>query len=295
MKLHHYAILGFLLGIPSARAAEAKPPLAPEILAAAVRGEAAARFQLARACLRGDGVPKDVNKAFALMQESAEQGYADAMGGLGYFYSVGVAVAKDENLAAEWFRKGAAKGSAKARLNLGKMLLAGKGGSGGSPEKLGEEGLQWVRKAAEQGLPEAALAYGSMLYFGDHGAAQDYGKAAPFLQLAAGQGLPDAQNFYGTMNELGLGMPVDAVAAAAWFRKAALQGHVKAQSNLGRVLGPLVENKATRIESLAWLIIASGRGEVTADKTLQDAAPGLQEGEFDEAKKQAVELRKLVR
>lgn len=268
-------------------------------VAAADRGEVEAQFLSARACLLGEGVPKDVKKAFELMKSAADQGYPDAMGGLGYFYSVGVAVKKDDPQAAEWFRKGAEKGSAKAQLNLAKMLLAGNAGASVSgerdPVKLRDEGLQWLKKAADQELPEAALAYGSILYFGDQGVTKDYGKAASYLKVAAEAGNPDARNLLGNQYELGLGVPVDPAAAEQWFRKAALQGQVKAQSNLGRILGPLGETRETRIEALAWLMIASGQGEVTAEKSLNDSMPGLSGVDLDAAKSKAVELQKSIR
>jgi len=295
MKLYHFAIFWLALGMSVSGAESESPVIARETIAAAERGEADAQFQLARASQRGEGVPKDVNKAFGLMKLAAEQGHADAIGGLGYFYSVGVAVEKDDKQALEWFRKGAEKGSAKAQLNLGRWLLDGKAGSEGDAEKRLEEGLQWLKKAVDQGLAEANLSYGMIHYFGDHGVAQDYGKAVPCFKLAAAHGLRDAQNFLGVMNEMGLGMPADTAAAQQWYRKAALQGHLRAQANLGILLNPLAENKATRIEALAWLVLASDQNEITAEKSLQDVMLGLKAGELDEARKRAAELRKLIR
>ncbi len=301
MKFHHCTIIMLFLGVPGAWSAASKPPLDQKIVTSAERGEADAQFQLARAYLHGDGVPKDVKKAFELMKAAADQGNAEAIGGLGYFYSVGISVPKDEKQAAVWFRKGAEKGSAKAQLNLAKLLLAGKenaapeGASDKSPDKLIEEGLQWMLKAADQGLPEAELAYGNILYFGDHAVTKDYGKAARYLKKAAESGMPDAQNSFGVMLESGLGVPMDERAAREWFRKAALMGNIKAQGNLGRILGPLVEYRNTRIEAVAWLLIASSQGEVTASKSLADSAPGLKEGEFELAKQKSAELRATIR
>ena len=259
--------------------------LSPVSAASAEPQDADSKFQQARALLHGDGVEKNPQKAFDLMKAAAEQGHAEAMGGVGYFYSLGLVVAKDDRLAAEWFRKGADKGSAKAQFNLGKILLAGGAA----------EGIQWMKKAADQGLSEAGLAYGSILYFGDHGVAKDQEKAAPYLKIAADAGDPEAQNFYGTLCELGLGVPQDSNEARRWLHKAALQGFVKAQSNLGASLGPQVEDGETRIEALAWLIIASGQGEVTAEKLLADTVPGLKSEDLDAAKIRVAELRKTIR
>ncbi len=301
MKTQSLFVMLLVLDATSVWAGEPPSPVMIEIQAAAERGEGDGRFQLARAYLHGNGVPKNPAKSLELMRVAAEQGHADAIGGIGYFYSNGITVEKNEKEAASWFRKGAEKGSAKAQLNLAKLLLVGKenglpeGAPAKSAEEMRAEGLQWLTKSADQDLPEAALVYGSVLYFGEHGVARDYGKAAPYLKIAAESGNGEAQNTFGLMNQIGLGMEVDAKAAEIWFRKAALDGHLKAQSNLGRLLDPLANDKSTRIEALGWLVIASGRGEVTATKSLEDIVPGLKEGELDEAKQKAVELRKLVR
>ena len=294
MKLPVYSITFLLLGLPVVRAADPVPALAPELPAAAERGDADAQYQLARAYLRGEGVVKDPQKAFELMKAAADQGNAEAIGGLGYFYSIGLTVPKDEKQALEWFRKGAEKGSAKSQFNLGNALLKGKGGAGTDAEKSQQEALQWIKKAADQGLPEAGLAYGRFLYFGDHGLAKDYESAARYLKIAAAADIADAQNILGFMNNMGWGGPVDKVMAEQWFRKAALQGNLKAQANLGRILNPLSEDRKTRIEALAWLLISAERGEVTARKELDDTVEGLKDGEMDAAKARAPELLKLI-
>lgn len=301
MKTQSLIVMLLVLDATTVWAGEPTTGALLEIQAAAERGEGDGRFQLARAYLHGNGVPKNPAKSLELMRVAAEQGHADAIGGIGYFYSNGITVEKNESEAASWFRKGAEKGSAKAQLNLANLLLAGKenglpdGAAAKSPEEMRAEGLQWLTKSANQDLPDATLVYGSVLYFGEYGVARDYGKAAPYLKIAAESGSGEAQNTFGLMNQMGLGMNEDAKAAEIWFRKAALDGHLKAQSNLGRLLNPLANDKATRIEALGWLVIASERGEVTATKSLEDVVPGLKEGELDEAKQKATELRKMIR
>jgi len=251
-------------------------------------------FERARAFLAGKGVPKDEKKAFELMKSAADQGHADAIGGLGYFYSVGLVIPKDEKLALEWFRKGAEKGSAKAQLNLGNRLLRAGDGFGNASEKDRSEGLLWLKKAADQNLPEACMAYGSILFSGEYGLATDYDSAARYMKIAVAADIAAAQNIMGMMSHYGWGVPVDKVMAEQWFRKAALKGDLKAQSNLGSILGPLSEDKQTRLEALAWLVIASDQGEITAIKELEDTVPGLKNGEMDGARVKALELRKLI-
>ena len=294
MKHYPCAIISLLFGATLLIAAESNVPATADSQPESSVNDAAAQYQLARAYLRGEGVPKDPQKAFELMKAAAEQGHAEAIGGLGYFYSVGVAVAKDEKQAIEWFRKGAEKGSAKAQLNLGNLLLKGQGDTAADPETRRKEALQWIQKAADQNLPEAASTFGSMLYFGDHGIEKNHDLTAKYLKIAAQADIASAQNMLGFLYDYGWGVPMDKAMAQQWFRKAALQGNLKAQSNLGRILGPLSESKETRIEALGWLLIASSQGEITATKELQESLPGLKSGDMDAASKMAEELRKQI-
>lgn len=252
------------------------------------------QLKQARALLKGDGVPKDVKKSFAMVKELADQGHVEAIGGLGFFYANGIAVPKDDRIAAEWFRKGAEKGSAKAQLNLGKYLVDGKTG-GDDTAKSQLEGIGWIRKAAESGLPEASQSYGILLYFGDKGLDRDYARAAEFLRPAAAANLPEANNLLGNMHELGLGVPANQEEAMRLYRIAAAQGYGPAQANLGRLIGPESGDRETRIESIAWLLAAYAQAEPTSEKLLAGATPGLKEGDLDAAKAKAEEFAKAAR
>ena len=297
MMTQKFLLASLLLfaAIPTIWAEETKP--LAELQAAAEGGDAESQFQLSRAYLQGSGVPKDLPRAFALMKSAAAQGHPDALGGVGYFYSKGLATGKDGAEAVRWFRKGAEKGSAKARFNLGTSLLDGESGesTGQTPEARRDEGLRWIRMAADQGLPEACLSYGIILYLGEQGQPQDFPGAMALLRTAAEHGLAEAQNMLGAMYEAGQSVAIDPVAAAEWYRKAALQGHAKAQANLGMILGPQTENKATRIEALAWLLLAQEQEAILAQKILAGTVSSLKSGELDEAKARADGLRKLVK
>lgn len=295
---HCYSLITpFLLSLSilAPLSANETPPSPAAPAAAADQGDADAQFRLARAYLRGDDVPKDPQKSFELMNAAAAKGHADATGGVGYFYSVGLVVPKNEKQALDWFRKGAEMGSSKAQFNYGKSLLDDKSEAAKSPEERQAEGIQWVKKAADQGLPEAALFYGMALYFGDHGQTRDYKKSEPYLKIAAETGNADAQNAIGVLYDSALVGTLDRAVAEQWFRKAALQGHLKAQANLGRVLNPEGSDKESRIEALAWLLIASDQNEITAIKTLQAAKPGLKDGEMEAARMRSAALMKEVK
>jgi hypothetical protein len=296
MKLRHPihgAIMALSLGAcSSVYATEQTPAKAPDQLQPA-SNDPEAMFQQARALLRGDGVKKDAAQAFKLMQSAADLGHADAMGGLGYFYSQGISAPKDPKKALEWFRNGAERGSVKSQHNLGTSLM--KSHEQQPDEKKAAEAIEWVRKAAEQKLPEANLTYGTYAYFGEHNIAQNYELAATHFQIAADQGLADAQNYLGAMNENGQGMAINHEQAIAWYRKAALQGHIRAQANLGRTIGTNNADESKQNEALAWLSIAAQRGDVSSDKCLMDVDASMPPEKRDKIASLIIEIRKQIK
>lgn len=296
MKLRHPihgAIIAFsLAACSSVYATEQTPTTAPDQLQPA-SNDPEAMFQQARALLRGDGVKKDAAQAFKLMQSAADLGHADAMGGLGYFYSQGISAPKDPEKALEWFRKGAEKGSAKSQYNLGTSLM--KSHERQPNEKKAAEGIEWIRKAAEQKLPEANLTYGTYAYFGEHKTAQNYELAATHFQIAADHGLAEAQNYLGAMNENGHGMAIDHEQAIAWYRKGALQGHIRAQANLGRTIGTNNADESKQNEAIAWLSIAAQRGEVSAEKCLMDVDASMPPEKREKIASLIIEIRKQIK
>ena len=296
MKLRHTihgAIIALSLGACSALCAtEQTPTTAPNQLQPA-SNDPEAMFQQARALLRGEGVKKDAAHAFQLMQSAADLGHADAMGGLGYFYSQGISVPKDPEKALEWFRKGAEKGSAKSQYNFGTSLM--KAHEQQPDEKQAAEAIEWVRKAAEQKLPEANLTYGTYAYFGEHNTAQNYDIAASHFKVAADHGLAEAQNYLGAMNENGQGMAIDIEQAITWYRKAALQGHIRAQANLGRTIGTNNADENKQNEALAWLSIASQQGDVSAEKGLIEIEPVMTPEKRQKINAMTIEIRKKIK
>lgn len=252
-----------------------------------------ALFQQARALLRSDGVKKDMAQSFKLMQSAADLGHADAMGGLGYFYSQGINVPKDLKKALEWFRKGAERGSAKSQYNLGSSLM--KAYEANPDEKKATEAIEWIRKAAEQKLPEANLTYGTYAYLGENGINQNYELAANHFRIAADQGLAAAQNYLGAMNENGQGMAVDHEQAISWYRKAAIQGHIRAQANLGRAIGTNNNDEIKQTEALTWLNIAAQQGDFNAEKCLMDVESSMTTELKEKITNKTIQIRKQIK
>src|SRR5205823_709105 len=66
-----------------------------------------------------------------------------------------------------------------------------------------------------------------------HGAPANHAEAITWYRRAAQQGDVNAQHNLGNMYESGQGVPQDYAEAVAWFQKAADKGHPMAQANLG--------------------------------------------------------------
>lgn len=239
-------------------------------------------FQLARQLLKGDGMPKNSAKAFQLFKSAADEGHPEAMGALGFFYATGLEVAKNEAVALEWFRKGAEAGGPKAQFNYGKSLLESRDSTKAA------DGIKWLESAVGQNQIDAARFLGIVYLQGRHGQSINYQKSQQYLFIAAEAGDSDAQNSLGFLYSgpyLGEANPGE---AQQWFRKAAISGNTKAQSNLGSILWKFGESdRQVRIEALAWLWKAKEAGEITADKFLLDISQKIDRAELQEAKKMA--------
>ena len=256
-----------------------------------------ALFQSGRQLLKGDGVEKDSKQAILLMKQAAEQGHVAAMTAVGYLYSAGKEVPLDDVEAAKWFRMATEKGDAVAQVNLGRLLINEKlplpdGSKDRRPQYA--EGIQWIGKAADQGDPDARLAYGIILMRGDYESKPDPSKAVTYLKPLAEAGDLDAMNALGVMYESGNGLPKDEAAAERWLRKAAAGGNLKARTNLGSLLGLQSPNRETRIEALAWLLLAEEDKEVMAPKILQDNLPAMAAADIAAGRAKAMELRKTL-
>jgi len=182
---------------------------------AAEQGDANAQADLGAMYYAGDGVPKDLAKAFEWYQKAATQGLTYAQFALGAMYSAGDGVPKDPAKAVEWYRKAAEQGDANAQNSLGARYYVGDV----VPKDLAKA-FEWYRKAAEQGDADAQFALGAMYYAGD-GVPKDLAKAFEWYQKAATQGLTDAQVDLGAMYYAGDGVPKDWVLAYAWLNLSA--------------------------------------------------------------------------
>lgn len=95
----------------------------------------------------------------------------------------------------------------------------------------------------------------------------NYAAAVAEWRPLALAGDADAQFNLGQAYKLGRGVPADLVQAEAWYRRAAKQGHLQAEDNLGLVL--FTANRRT--EAMPFIINAAARGEPRAQYVLGTA------------------------
>ena len=97
--------------------------------------------------------------------------------------------------------------------------------------------------------------------------AGDYQKAVAEWRPLAVAGDADAQFNLGQAYKLGRGVPADLGQAESWYRRAAKQGHLQAEDNLGLIL--FTANK--RDEAMPYIKASADRGEPRAQYVLGTA------------------------
>ena len=116
---------------------------------AAAGGHPVAQELRGRECLR-----EKANAACALawLERAAAQGRASAMSLLGWAYSTGELVQRDDKRAFGYFSDAAKLGDAAAQNNVGQLYETGRG-----VEANGGEAFSWYKRAAEAGLGSAQV------------------------------------------------------------------------------------------------------------------------------------------
>ena len=182
---------------------------------------------------RGKGVPTDLEVAAEWYRKAADQGHAKAQYELGFLYLSGNGVPADFKVALEWYRKAADNGDPQAQYWLAEWL-AGRHlypRPARVPNRL-EVAADLYRKAADQGHAGAQASLGAMYYRGE-GLPKDFVLAAKWNSKAADQGNAGAELLLGEMHYRGKGVPKNLEVAAELFRKAAERGNARAQASLG--------------------------------------------------------------
>jgi TPR repeat protein len=181
---------------------------------------------------------------FAETKNRAEAGSAKAQNDLAQIYNFGEGVPRDDEEAVRWYRKAAEQGNANAQNRLGLMYDIGMG-----VPKNQSEAVKWFRKAAEQGYASAQDSLGQMFEdSGDLRGMRDYAEAVKWYRKAAEQGYAYAQSHLGHMYKYGMGVPMDAIEAYAWYNLAAVR-RIPQPSNIYQDSKFLTEAERLRYES----------------------------------------------
>ena len=287
--------LALLLGSAAACADEASElyerlkagkcqPALGNLQSRAAAGEAAAQNWLGEAYDGGKCCAKDQVLAAKWFRKAAEQKYALGQYNLGTMYAHGAGLPKDERQAVEWYRKAAAQGHADAQYNLGVSYNNGAGVA-----KDDRQAVKWYRLAAEQGDASAQSNLG-LMYNDGTGVSQDYRQAAKWFRKAAEQGDANAQNNLGDSYETGQGVPENHAEAARWYELAARQGNVWGQRGLAGMLRDGRGVTRDLVRAHAWMKLAS-----TAATPHPEAAGDLDELARRLNPAQLVEAQRLAR
>jgi len=203
---------------------------------------------------------KDYENAMKFFLQATERGHVGAQNCIGYMYSYGLGVERDDTEAMKWYRKAAEQGDVKAQCNLGSMYEDAQDYA---------EAIKWYRKSAEQGLARAQCRLGYM-YENGLGVDTDYKEAIGWYGKAAEQEDLQAQCNIGNMFEFGLGVDTDYKEAIGWYGKAAEMGYAPAQCNIGYMYqyGHGVERDYT--EAKRWYCKAAEQGNSEAKERLKD-------------------------
>lgn len=138
-----------------------------------------------------------------------------------------------------------------------------------------EEYFARLQKEAGAGNAEAQFNLGRIYLRGEGSTGvafvrdvpRDIAKAVEWLQKAAMQGNVNAQCDLGMVFKFGLGVKEDAQRAFMWLQKAAAQGNDVAQYNLGLMYADGTGVKRNLPRASAWLALAAAQGNEKAKKS----------------------------
>jgi TPR repeat protein len=201
-------------------------------------------------------------EAFELAQKNAIAGKASDWGTLGWFFHVGIGVAKDEKEAVKWYEKAAEKGDGWSKSKLGNCYVNGTG-----VEKDYKKAFEWFRKGAEQGDGFATANMG-WCYQTGNGVAKDEKEAVKWYTKSADQGNEAGQRHLGWCYANGTGVAKDEKEAVKWYTKSAEQGDEVGRRLLGWCYANGTGVAKDDKEAVKWYTKSAEQGEATGQRLL---------------------------
>lgn len=165
---------------------------------------------------KGEGVRKNINKAFKMYKQSAELHVPPAYFNVGNMYATGTGVKRDIGVAIEWYEKAVEIGDPQAKSTLGDMYCS----ENGPVAQNMALGFKLRKEAAVHGIPMALYNVG-WHYMAGVQVEQDYFKAAEYFRKASNKGVAMAIVNLGILHRDGLGFKRDPNEARRLFKMAA--------------------------------------------------------------------------
>lgn len=235
-------------------------------------GVTEAMFALAQCYEKGEGVEKDLPRAFSWYRKAAEAGHPRAMLLMGMAYENGGAVKKDMKTALNWYRRAAQADNARAMLLLGVAYEAGHG-----VEKDMKTAQEYYLAAYRQG-DELAQLYLGMAYRDAAGELQDLAQADALLRPLADKGQANAMREMALLEwsrTRGLRKPEEILVhldqACEWAKKSQDAGDKKAED----LLKTLEQKRAAMRGATPQGLLAGGLQLLQGKNVKQDVPTAL--------------------
>ncbi len=171
---------------PAATAPDKLPSAFGPLRTAAIKGDAAAQYEVAVRYAEGRGVPQNLTDAAEWFERAAKQGLAPAQFRLGGLYEKGLGVKKDLETARRLYLAAGEAGNGKALHNLAVLYAEG---VDGRPDY--QTAAKWFRKAADYGVTDSQYNL-AILYARGIGIEPNMTEAYKWFALAAREGDADS-------------------------------------------------------------------------------------------------------
>jgi TPR repeat protein len=230
-----------------------------------VEADAESLFQEAVLLLEDSQNPDNYIMAEELLKEAVTHGHVGAQIQLGRILRSECRHDKngDTAKAFQLFRFAAEKGNVEAMIELGLMLLRGKGS-----EHDTAEGKQWIEKSAELGLPSAKTILALYYLEERYGYIKDVDKALALLKEAYQKADITAALALGMMHLTGVEAPMDVKLGVKCLKFAAKNGELSACFYLGLLYAQGHGVKRNKSKSARLLLMAAKGGHVDAQRTI---------------------------
>ncbi len=231
------------------------------LVSAAESRNPVAQAHLGSSLYHGRGIPRDRTRGVEYLTKAAEQGDVGAQYELGEIYHGGIGMENGDAQAVRWFTKAAEQGHIEAQFKLGRFHYEGV-----DVPKDEVQAIKWFTLADEQGHDDACLILEYIA--AEQGDAQrQYEMGRMFdVEMRDERNLNSFSGYkwYGIFDEV---MTIQSceVLSEMWYRRAAEQGHAKAQRELGLQYadgGEFVEKDLE--EATKWLSRAAAGGDASA-------------------------------